>query len=77
MVLDSVEQRRRYFHQDVVGHLLLLATGIAIVQAVEFVCYFCEEGGDGDETETWQLLVERPPPPNMTGARLHPLFTHF
>lgn len=76
VVLDSVEQRRRYFHQDVVGHLLLLATGITIVQAVEFVCYFCEEGRDGDETETSQLFLgERPP--EHDGSTTAPAFHSF
>lgn len=37
VVLDSVEQRRRDFHQRVVGQLLLLAAGVAVVQVVHFV----------------------------------------
>lgn len=45
MVLDSVEQRRWDFHQHVVGQLLLLAAGVAIVQVVHFVSDLYRVGG--------------------------------
>lgn len=43
VMLDSIKHRRRNFHQHIVGHLLLLSTGVAIVQVVHPVCYFCQE----------------------------------
>lgn len=55
VVLDSVEQRRRDFHQRVVRHLLLLAAGVAVVQVVHFVCYLCE-GKETQEAQSQPLM---------------------
>lgn len=49
MMLDSVQQRRRDLHQGVVGHLLLLATRVAVVQVVHLVCHLCEKELDERE----------------------------
>lgn len=47
VVLDSEEHGRGDLHQRVVGCLLLLPTGIAIVEVVDFVGYLCKEAGEG------------------------------
>lgn len=39
VVLHPVKQRRGNLHQSVVGRLLLLAAGVAVVQVIHLVCY--------------------------------------
>lgn len=45
VVLDSEEHGSRDLHQCVVGCLLLLPTGVAIVEVVDFVSYLWKGSG--------------------------------
>lgn len=56
VMLDSVQQRRRDLHQRVVGHLLLLAAGVAVVQVVHLVC------------ELWETVKDREGSPEVERA---------
>lgn len=47
VVLDSEEHGSGDFHQCVIGCLLLLAAGVAIVEVVDFVSYLWKGSGNG------------------------------
>lgn len=64
VVLDSEEHGSRDLHQRVIGCLLLLPTGVAVVEVVDFVSYLWKGSGDG--------INEQPEGAN-TGGGVKPL----
>lgn len=48
VVLDSEEHGSGDLHQGVIGRLLLLPTGVAVVEVVDFVSYFWKGSGGRD-----------------------------
>lgn len=59
VMLNSVEQRRSDLHQSVVGHLLLFATGVAIVQVVNLVCNLCKDRERRKSEKKEEKVVQR------------------
>lgn len=49
VVLDSEEHGSGDLHQRVIGRLLLLPTGVAVVEVVDFVSYLWKGAGGQDQ----------------------------